>query len=94
MKKGTDLELVIFFFAILFLPKIGMLDLKMIAVAVFLGISLTRDRKIGIDGRLLFSVGIILSLIFMFLINSSSRLQITEKEMGTTVQSALWRAAI
>ena len=70
MKKGTDLELVIFFFAILFLPKIGMLDLKMIAVAVFLGISLTRDRKIGIDGRLLFSVGIILSLIFMFLIKN------------------------
>ena len=70
MKKKADIELIIFIFSILFLPKIGLIDLKMIASIIFLGISLARDKRLVLEGKMVFSVLIIGLLIVLFIVNS------------------------
>ena len=70
MNKKYDIELLIFFFSIIFLPKIGLFDLKLIALLFYLIISFWRNKKIVIEKYYIFPCVILFCLVLLFFVNS------------------------
>jgi len=68
--KKLNIELFIFVFSIIFAPKIGLLDLKVIVEFVFLSLSIARNQSINFEKRNLPLVLLLFFIIILFLVSS------------------------
>ena len=70
MTKQSNTGLIIYFFSILFLPRIGSFDLTLAVLPVFFLFSLSQEKTIKLNKRLALPISLILLLVTLFLINS------------------------
>ena len=70
MDRNTRVEYVLFFFSILFLRKIGILDTKVLVLLAFMLLSVSRNKKVKIHNKVIVPITCIMLLILLFVIHS------------------------
>lgn len=70
MTKQLRADLVLFSFSMLFLPRIGIIDLKSIALFLFFLVAVLTSKKIKFNSKMIVPMICIVALIILFVVNS------------------------